>query len=118
QITRGRISRDMPQVSEPYARYLRVLGINSVPSGVEGLRHIVRRHLCRVPFENLSKLLLFAREGAGRAFSLSEFLDGIEHSDLGGTCYNSNPHLLGLLLHLGYDADLMAADMTVPNCHT
>lgn len=104
--------------SEPYARYLRLLGLETVPSGLEGLRQIVRRHLFRVPFENVSKLLLFSREGAGRRFTLPEFLDGIEHYDLGGTCYNSNPHLIGLLRHLGYDADLLAADMTVPNCHT
>jgi N-hydroxyarylamine O-acetyltransferase len=103
---------------EPYARYLRLLGIGSVPSSLEGLREIVHAHLLHVPFENVSKLLLFAREGAGRRFTLSEFLDGIEHYDLGGTCHNSNPHLLGLLRHLGYDADLLAADMTVPNCHT
>jgi len=105
-------------LSESYARYLRLLGIEDAPSGLEGLRTIIRRHLARVPFENVSKLLLFAREGAARAFTLTEFLDGIEYRDLGGTCYNSNPHLIGLLRHLGYDADLLAADMTVPNCHT
>ncbi len=103
---------------EPYPRYLRLLGMDHLPAGLDGLRTIVRRHLCRVPFENVSKLLLFAREGAGRMFTLTEFLDGIEYQDLGGTCYNSNPHLIGLLRHLGYDADLLAADMTVPNCHT
>src|ERR1035438_69834 len=50
------------------------------------LDEIVRRHLCRVPFENVSKLLLLGREGAGRVTMLAEFLDGIEHRDLGGTC--------------------------------
>lgn len=105
-------------LSEPYTHYLRLLGITDSPAGLEGLRTIIRRHLQRVPFENVSKLLLYAREGAGRRFTLAEFLDGIEHYDLGGTCYNSNPHLIGLLRHLGYDADLLAADMTVPNCHT
>lgn len=104
--------------SDSYARYLRLLGIDGTPSGLDGLRTIVRRHLSRVPFENVSKLLLFAREGAGRRFTLTEFLDGIEYQDLGGTCYNANPHLIGLLRHLGYEADLLAADMHVPNCHT
>ena len=76
-------------LSELHRRYLRLLGIDHLPSGLDGLRLVVRRHLIRVPFENLSKLLLFDREGAGRPIALSEFLDGIEHHDLGGTCYTS-----------------------------
>lgn len=105
-------------IAEPYARYLRILGFDVVPSGIEGLEEIVRRHLCRVPFENVSKLLLFGREGAGRVTNLSEFLDGIDHADLGGTCYTSNPFLAELLQVLGYDADLLGADMNTPNIHT
>src|SRR5437870_9944573 len=101
-----------------YQRYLRVLGIDGIPSGLDGLRLIVRRHLIRVPFENVSKLLLFEREGGGRAFTLPEFLDGIEHHDLGGTCYTCNPYLSELLRSLGYHADLLGADMTTPNVHT
>ena len=108
----------MPEIPEPYSRYLRLLGISCVPSGLDGLQDLVRRHLCRVPFENVSKLLLFAREGAGRPMMLGEFLDGIEHQDLGGTCHSNNPFLADLLRHLGYDADLLGADMSIPNCHT
>jgi arylamine N-acetyltransferase len=74
--------------------------------------------LCRVPFENVSKLLLFGREGAGSVATLSKFLDGIEYQDLGGTCYSSNPFLAELLRALGYDADLLGADMEDPNVHT
>ena len=103
---------------EPYARYLRILGIEDAPAGLAGLQDLVLRHLCRVPFENISKLLLFAREGAGRPRTLAEFLDGIEHCDLGGTCHSNNPYLIDLLRHLGYDADLLGADMTLPNVHT
>jgi arylamine N-acetyltransferase len=106
------------KVAEPYARYLRLLGITRRPAGLDGLRDLVRRHLCRVPFENVSKLLLYAREGAGRPRTLSEFLDGIERHDLGGTCYSSNPFLAELLRVLGYDADLLGADMSLPNVHT
>ena len=105
-------------IPELYKRYLRVLGIEGQPSGLEGLRLLVRRHLCRVPFENVSKLLLFDREGAGRPFTLTEFLDGIEQSDLGGTCYSANPFLMELLRQLGYDADLHGSDMTIQNTHT
>ena len=99
-------------------RHLGLLGIERPSSGLAGLREIVRRHLCRVPFENVSKLLLVGREGTGREIALGEFLDGIEHYNLGGTCYTSNPFLASLLQTLGYDADLLGADMTRPNVHT
>ncbi|MGB9458249.1 MAG: arylamine N-acetyltransferase [Bryobacteraceae bacterium] len=104
-------------------RYLRLLGIRTPiagPAGLgeTGLNEIVQRHLCRVPFENVSKLLLLGREGAGRVTTLTEFLDGIERYDLGGTCYTSNPFLVALLNALGYDADLLGADMSKPHVHT
>jgi arylamine N-acetyltransferase len=85
---------------------------------LDGLRALVRRHLSAVPFENISKLLLFNREHTGRVTTLTEFLDGIEYSDLGGTCYTNNPFLTELLRELGYDADLLGADMSHPNVHT
>lgn len=99
-------------------RYLRLLGIEGRPSGLEGLRLLVRRHLRAVPFENVSKLLLYGREGAARATTLAEFFDGIEQQDLGGTCYSNNPFFAGLLRSLGYDADLLGADMSKPDVHT
>ena len=68
-------------------------------------------------FENVSKLLLLGREG-GRVTTLAEFLDGIEHRDLGGTCHTNNPFLASLLHALGYQADLLGADMSKPNVHT
>jgi arylamine N-acetyltransferase len=96
-----------------------LLGLSDLPSGLDGLRALVRAHLLRAPFENISKLLLFSREGGGRLFSLSEILDGIEHQDLGGTCHSLNPYLGDLLRALGYDLDLLGADMGERlNCHT
>ena len=102
----------------PYNRYLRLLGFSTPPNGFDGLRALVSAHLCRVPFENISKLLLYAREGRGRVNTLDEFLDGIEFHDLGGTCYTINPFLAELLRALGYDADLLGAGMSNPNVHT
>ena len=99
-------------------RYLRLLGISESPAGYDGLRALVRAHLVRVPFENVSKLLLYAREGSGRPITLPEFLDGIEHGDFGGTCYSSNPFLAELLRAVGYDAVLLGADMSTPDVHT
>lgn len=106
------------RLSELHRRYLRLLAIDDIPAGLEGLRRLSRQHLLRVPFENVSKLLLLGAEGAGRMTRLPEFLDGIEHHDLGGTCYTNNPFLAELLLALGYDADLLGADMDNPNVHT
>ena len=106
------------KVPDPFGRYLRLLGFESPPAGLEGLRALVRAHISRIPFENISKLSLFHREGKGRVTTLSEFLDGIEHQDLGGTCYTSNPYFFELLRWIGYDVDLLAADMANPEVHT
>ncbi len=106
------------KIPDTYERYLRLLGFHSVPVGLAGLRSLVRAHILRVPFENVSKLILFQREGSGRVTMLPGFLDGIEHHDLGGTCYTSNPYFFELLRTIGYDADLLAADMTNPDVHT
>ena len=105
-------------LSHLYEQYLRLLAIDGLPTGLEGLKQVVRRHLLTAPFENVSKLLLLGAEGAGRPTTLSEFLDGIEYLDLGGTCYANNPFLAELLAALGYDADLLGADMERPNVHT
>ena len=99
-------------------RYLRLLGITDLPHGLDGLRLLVRQHLTQVPFENISKLMQFDREGVGRPMTLEEFLDGIEGHDFGGTCYSSNPFLAELLQGLGYEATLLGADMATPNVHT
>lgn len=101
--------------------YLRLLGLEEMADAspsLGGLQSLVRAHVLRVPFENVSKLLLFAREGAGRPVRLREFLDGLEHADLGGTCYSSNPFFCELLQWLGYEATLLGADMHEPNVHT
>ena len=109
----------MSALPEIYQRYLRALGVDGVPASLDGLRALVRAHLLRVPFENVSKLLLYGREGRGRFFTLPEFLDGIEHQDLGGTCYGANPFLAELLRALGYEADLHGANMPPRlNVHT
>ena len=105
-------------MDQTFTRYLRLLGFDQPPSGFEGLQALVRAHLTRVPFENVSKLLLVANEGRGRQTTLAEFLDGIEHHDLGGTCYTSNPFFADLLRELGYDAVLLGCDMNTPNVHT
>jgi arylamine N-acetyltransferase len=105
-------------LNEQHHRYLRLLGLDEPPNGLPGLRQLVMRQLCRVPFENVSKLLLFGRERQGRVTTLTEYLDGIEHHDLGGTCYTANPFFYQLLAALDYDVDLLGADMSTANVHT
>ncbi len=101
-----------------YKRYLKLIGIEAIPTGIDGLNQVVRNHLYNIPFENISKLLLFGKEKAGRPISLSEFLDNIEFQNLGGTCYSNNPFLQELLSFLGYKTYLLGADMDNPNVHT
>jgi N-hydroxyarylamine O-acetyltransferase len=108
----------MSPLTDSHRRYLRLLELDQQPVSLDYLREIVFQQVCRVPFENLSKLLLVRREGDGRVITLDEYLDGIEHHDLGGTCYTCNPFLVELLHALGFEASLLGADMSVPNIHT
>ncbi len=101
-----------------YRRYLGILGLQQPVKGLDGLKHLVFRQVTKIPFENVSKLLLFGREGNGRTLTMEEYLDGIEQRDLGGTCYSCNPFFSKLLKWLGYDADLLGADMKAQNVHT
>ncbi len=101
-----------------YERYLNLIGVKTIPAGIDGLCEIVHNHLCRVPFENVSKLLLHAKGEGGRPITLPEFLDGVEFQDLGGTCHSSNPYLHELLTHSGYKTHLLGANMDEPNVHT
>ncbi len=106
------------ELSTEHVRYLRLLGCDTPPSGLDGLCQLVSRQVCRVPFENVSKLLLYGREQSGRITELSEYLDGIEYRDLGGTCYSANPYFAQLLAALAYDVHLLGATMSTPNVHT
>jgi arylamine N-acetyltransferase len=108
----------MRKMREPYRRYLGLLGFDQPPSGLNGLRQLVHQQVIRVPFENISKLLLIGRERKGRITTLPEYLDGLERYDLGGTCYTANPFFAELLREAGYDADLLGCDMTSANVHT
>lgn len=97
-------------------RYLELLGQPATPPSLESLTALVRAQLVRVPFENISKLLLKKR-GAIFIPSLDEHLDGIERHNFGGTCYANNPHFFSLLEHLGYEVTLCGAAMSEPDVH-
>ncbi len=88
-----------------YRKYLSTLGWVGDP----GLHELVRSHLMKVPFENVSKLLRVASNPDPEPFSMEEFVSGVKTQDLGGTCYALNRFLAELLQFLDYDVELRAA---------
>lgn len=98
-------------------RYLTLLGIPESEPSLESLARIVRAHLTKVPFENVSKLYRWKTSGFCGITDISLFLDGIEQYHFGGTCYSLNYHLNQLLTSLGYDVVLCGADMNRPDVH-
>lgn len=100
-----------------YQRYLRLLGLSPQPPDLPFLAALTAAHLDCIPFENVSKLLYFRRDGFRGIVPLERYLDGIEHLHFGGTCYANASHFQALLLHLGFDARLCGADMSRPDVH-
>jgi arylamine N-acetyltransferase len=99
------------------ARFLALLNQPPTTPSASGLATIVAAHLVRIPFENLSKLIRHARGLPPAIPSIDDYLDRIEHLNLGGTCYACAIHLNALLRHLGYDAALCGAAMSQPDVH-
>ncbi len=98
-------------------RYLRLLGVPRRTPSLEGLRELVQAQLCRVPFENVSKLYYKKHLGLASLPSLELFLDGIERFNFGRTCYSNNYYFYQLLANLGYQANLCGVDMSNPDVH-
>ena len=98
-------------------RYMALLGASPGKPGLDLLRSVVRAHITRVPFENVSKLWYARTPGYAGLPGIGRFLDGIEHYRFGGTCYANNYYLYLLLAALGFDARLCGADMSRPDVH-
>ena len=81
------------------------------------LNELVRAHLLRIPFENLSKLYYQKEYGLRGIPGLELYLEGIELFHFGGTCYSNNFHFNQLLAALGYRIKLCGAAMTNPDVH-
>jgi len=99
-----------------FKKYLELLGITKSEPNFEFLKRIVKAHLIKIPFENISKLM-YKKQGMNEIPDLSTFLEGIEKYNFGGTCYTNNFYLYSLLKHLGYDLKLCGADMKNPDVH-
>jgi len=99
-----------------FDKYLHLLEVEKSQPSLDLLSRIVKAHLIKVPFENISKLL-HKKQGIKQIPDLSTFLTGIEKYNFGGTCYSNNFYLYSLLKHLGYDIKLCGADMKNPDVH-
>ena len=99
-----------------FNKYLALLGVKANKPSFELLCEIVKAHLIKIPFENISKLL-YKKQGMNYIPDLSTFLNGIEKYNFGGTCYSNNYYLYLLLQHIGFDVKLCGADMKDPDVH-
>lgn len=106
-----------PMQPELLERYLGILGVRRRRPSFVALHELVQSHLCRVPFENISKLYYKRNLGLRALPSLELFLAGIEEFNFGGTCYPNNYYFYQLLANLGYQAMLCGADMSNPDVH-
>jgi len=99
-----------------FDKYLNLLGVESSSPSFEFLCKIVRAHLLKIPFENVSKLL-YKQKGMDNLPGLPAYLNGIEKYNFGGTCYANNYYFHLLLNHLGFNVKLCGADMKNPDVH-
>ena len=100
-----------------FVRYLRLLGIEKQRPNFEYLKEIVKAHVVKIPFENISKLYFYKRINLKKLIDFERYLDGIEKYGFGGTCYANNFYLNQLLNWLGYKIKLCGADMKNPDVH-
>lgn len=98
-------------------QYLDILGVVQKPPSQSALAELVTAHQTRIPFENISKLYYRKHLGLMNLPSICQYLDGIKQNHFGGTCYSNNYYFYRLLVSLGYDARLCAADMTARAVH-
>jgi arylamine N-acetyltransferase len=99
-----------------FEKYLALLGLKKSEPDFDFLCKLVKAHLIKIPFENISKLL-FKKQGMNYIPDLFTFLDGIEKYNFGGTCYTNNYYFNLLLKHLNFDVKLCGADMKNPDVH-
>ena len=100
-----------------FLRYLRLLRIYRQKPSLECLKEIVRAHVLKIPFENISKLFFKKRLNLKYLIDFELYLDSIEKYSFGGTCYTNNFYLNQLLKWLGYDIKLCGADMKKEDVH-
>ena len=88
------------------AKYLKLLGIQMEPPSVSFLATIVKHHLLKVPYENISKIIRLYQVGPSIP-TLEEFVAGIAETTYGGTCFAQNIYLNQILNFLGFKSKLI-----------
>jgi arylamine N-acetyltransferase len=99
-----------------FEKYLSLLGLKKSEPDFDFLCKLVKAHLIKIPFENISKLL-FKKQGMNYIPTLNTFIENIEKYNFGGTCYTNNYYFHLLLEYLGFDVKLCGADMKNPDVH-
>jgi len=110
-------AQSLPIQQKLLDRYLNILGISRREPNLDSLIELVKVHMLRVPFENVSKLYYRKHLGLHNIPDLELFLDSIERYNFGGTCYSNNFYLYQLLASLGYQVMLCGADMSNLDAH-
>lgn len=100
-----------------FVKYLSLLGIEKQSPNFEYLKEILKAHVLKIPFENISKLYFYKRINLKKLIDFELYLDGIEKYGFGGTCYANNFYLYQLLSWLGYNIKLCGADMKNHDVH-
>ena len=97
-----------------FNRYLNILGVERTEPVWDKLAEITSAHLVTIPFENVSKIYQVYIQQNRKFSDLKEYLDTIENNQLGGTCFTNNYFLNLLLIHLGFQARICSANISVP----
>lgn len=93
-------------------QYVTILQTEPKAPSLEYLRRLVKLHLNRIPFENISKLhydLHQGQKGLQWLPSMDVFLDNVTKKGLGGNCYILNAHFGKLLKSLGFQVNIVRA---------
>lgn len=92
--------------------YLDRLQTEAKTPTLDYLRDLVKFHLHRIPFENISKIHYYLHQGqTGLQWlpSLETFLDNMTNKGLGGNCYILNNSFGQLLQSLGFHVEIVRA---------
>jgi N-hydroxyarylamine O-acetyltransferase len=101
------------------SRYLALLGIEHPAPSLENLTRLVRAHVLRVPFENVTSHLRRrdTSQGPVPAPDTAILLDAWERRSGGGVCFDIAAMAEPLLVSLGYDANLVLGHISGPFGH-
>ncbi|MCF7803287.1 MAG: arylamine N-acetyltransferase [Candidatus Marinimicrobia bacterium] len=72
----------------------------------------IAQEFSRIPYENISKIINFAKHGEQTGFRLPDTIyEDYRNFRLGGTCFSLTWYLLEILRNCGYDCDPILGDM-------